>query len=676
MKPKSSRILSAALLIIALLSAAGWAAIAQASSPAAQDEPPSLELAGSPMLVSYQGVVKISGVPYTGTGYFKFAILNQAGTTVYWSNAPMYGEQPNAAVSLSVTSGRFMVLLGDTSLTDMAALTAAVFNGTERYFRVWFSSDNNRFTQLAPDRRIASAPYALQAEEAKNALSAQTAISATLATSATNSSMLGGLKANAFWQLTGNSGTTPASQFLGTSDAQPLVLRTNNLERARLDTSGNLGLGTSTPMERLTVGGNALVLGDDNPVARGYTSTDLSGPQSVFVAGRYAYVTSMNNSQLAIFDISDPDNIYAKGTISTNLSGPISVYVAGRYAYVASTWNDLLAIFDVSDPNAIVAKGYTSTNLDSPYSVYVAGRFAYVVSWGNSRLVIFDISDPDNIVARGYTVTNMNLNGPHSVYVAGRYAYMASKNNDRLVIFDVSDPDNIVAKGYTSTNLYGPQSVFVSGRYAYVASTLNNQLAIFDVSYPLSIVAKGYTSTNLDMPISVYVAGHYAYVASWGNSSLAVFDVSDPENIVAKGYTSTNLDMPVSVFVAGHYAYVANSGNSRLAIFDLNHLESPTLETGALFSGNLQVSNNAIVNNDLSVQGGLTVGPGGAQVGGDLGVEGGLKVVSGYIQLPTISGAAPPAADCDDPSEYGRMLVRTDGATNLYVCTASGWVGK
>lgn len=45
--------------------------------------------------------------------------------------------------------------------------------------------------------------------------------------------------------------------------------------------------------------------------------------------------------------------------------------------------------------------------------------------------------------------------------------------------------------------------------------------------------------------------------------------------------------------------------------------------------------------------------------------------VNGYVQLALTSGA-PPAADCDNSSEYGRMKV---DATNskLYVCTATGW---
>jgi len=46
------------------------------------------------------------------------------------------------------------------------------------------------------------------------------------------------------WSLTGNAGTNPATMFLGTTDNQPLVLRTNNIETLRIDTSGHVTAGT------------------------------------------------------------------------------------------------------------------------------------------------------------------------------------------------------------------------------------------------------------------------------------------------------------------------------------------------------------------------------------------------------------------------------------------------
>lgn len=53
------------------------------------------------------------------------------------------------------------------------------------------------------------------------------------------------------WELTGNTGTNPATDFLGSIDNQPLVIKTANTERLRVDTSGNVGIGTTTPVEPL-----------------------------------------------------------------------------------------------------------------------------------------------------------------------------------------------------------------------------------------------------------------------------------------------------------------------------------------------------------------------------------------------------------------------------------------
>ena len=44
------------------------------------------QASGAPPVVAYQGEVSVSGVPYTGNGYFKFAVVNAAGSTTFWSN--------------------------------------------------------------------------------------------------------------------------------------------------------------------------------------------------------------------------------------------------------------------------------------------------------------------------------------------------------------------------------------------------------------------------------------------------------------------------------------------------------------------------------------------------------------------------------------------------------------
>lgn len=148
------------LALLALSSAAGGA-------PAAGVE-------GPPTLVSYQGHVMFDGNPFSGKGYFKFAIVD-ASDVIHWANDDtLIGGEPEKCVPLEVTNGLFNVLLGDITLSGMSeALTAEAFKEEERYLRVWFSTDSaSGFTQLKEDRRIAATPYALVAQEAVHALDA------------------------------------------------------------------------------------------------------------------------------------------------------------------------------------------------------------------------------------------------------------------------------------------------------------------------------------------------------------------------------------------------------------------------------------------------------------------------------------------------------------------------
>ncbi|MBN1876445.1 MAG: hypothetical protein JXA33_19630, partial [Anaerolineae bacterium] len=183
---------------------------------------------GAPQVVSYQGQVTVDGMAYSGSGYFKFAVVNADGNTTYWSNdgTASGGGEPTNAVQLTVTNGLFNILLGDTSLTNMTALPASAFDGTERTLRVWFMEDGgSTFTLLSPDRRIAAVPYALQAEEAKLAGDADTL-------DGYHASDL--LAGGSGWRLTGNAGTDPAANFIGTTDDVTFTVRVNNTAALRI----------------------------------------------------------------------------------------------------------------------------------------------------------------------------------------------------------------------------------------------------------------------------------------------------------------------------------------------------------------------------------------------------------------------------------------------------------
>ena len=74
------------------------------------------------------------------------------------------------------------------------------------------------------------------------------------------------------WELTGNSGTNPTTDFVGTTDNQPLAIGINGTERVRVDTTGNVGIGTSAPGVKLEVSGG--IFAHDTITASTLTATN------------------------------------------------------------------------------------------------------------------------------------------------------------------------------------------------------------------------------------------------------------------------------------------------------------------------------------------------------------------------------------------------------------------
>ena len=121
-------------------------------------------LAQVPQMINYQGRVSVAGVPFQGTGQFKFALVKGGGTTTYWSNdgTSTAGAPPATEVSLTVTKGLYSVLLGDAaSVPNMTVIPNAVFSNYDVWLRVWFNDGMHGSQRLIPDQRIAAVGYAM-----------------------------------------------------------------------------------------------------------------------------------------------------------------------------------------------------------------------------------------------------------------------------------------------------------------------------------------------------------------------------------------------------------------------------------------------------------------------------------------------------------------------------------
>ncbi len=100
---------------------------------------------------------------------------------------------------------------------------------------------------------------------------------------------------NAAWLTTGNQGTS-ATNFLGTIPNQPLIFRTSNVERMRIEGGGNIGIGTNAPLTYLhfvkpTIISNFQTMWDNNladdAVARFQHTAAANGNRVLFGISNY-----------------------------------------------------------------------------------------------------------------------------------------------------------------------------------------------------------------------------------------------------------------------------------------------------------------------------------------------------------------------------------------------------
>src|SRR5687767_15454091 len=116
-----------------------------------------IAFAAVPQTLNYQGRVRSGAADFTGSGQFKFALVNADGTQTFWSNdnSSAAGSEPTTAVLVPVTKGLFTARLGDTAIPNMRTLPLGVFAQSDLRLRVWFNDGTKGFQRLTPDQPLA-----------------------------------------------------------------------------------------------------------------------------------------------------------------------------------------------------------------------------------------------------------------------------------------------------------------------------------------------------------------------------------------------------------------------------------------------------------------------------------------------------------------------------------------
>lgn len=348
---------------------------------------PSPALAAS-TVVSYQGRVAVDGQPFNGTGKFKFAIVNADGTAAYWSNdgsgltTPPF--TPTQFVTLTVNNGLFSVLLGDTSLANMTKpLKPDAFAMPDRLLRVWFDDGVHGFQQLSPDVRVASAPYAFNAEFARTSPNLQriallkwyTAISTTQVFTVGVSPWGLAFDGMHLWVANHFSNTV---NVLRPSDGLKMMTLTVSLQPVGLAYDG-------ANMWVVSYGSNSVnvLRGNDGaPVA-----TYPAGSQPVFIAfdGTNMWITNSSTNTVSVLRASDGMQVMTP-TVGAN---PQGIVFDGTNMWVANSGDNTVSALRASDGSLVM----TRTVGLGPNRIAFDGVNMWITNYNGGSVTVLRASD-------------------------------------------------------------------------------------------------------------------------------------------------------------------------------------------------------------------------------------------------------------------------------------------
>jgi hypothetical protein len=260
--------------------------------------------AGTPSHLSYTGLLTdTGGNPLGGGGttyYFKFSLWDDPtpgqGTKVWPTTSP-------GSSALTVKQGSFSVLIGDTSNGYPDTLDYDFNSNNPVYLQVEVSSDGNTYETLAPRSQLSSNAFSQVASRVSG--TEDSSFGTTTGFANTLVSMLSTAVNKAVLTIKGAAGQV-ANLFN--------ILDSNDNSLFTVTSSGNVGVGTSTPGDKLSVVGTTTVSGgplriDSLQFSDGvnyntsslYTSGSGSSQNIYFKAGS-TNIWALSNSTLTVFN--------------------------------------------------------------------------------------------------------------------------------------------------------------------------------------------------------------------------------------------------------------------------------------------------------------------------------------------------------------------------------------
>lgn len=559
-----------------------------------------------------------SGVLYV----YNFNAANSTTTNLYVSNAATF----------NTTTFNGPATMATTTITLLNASSSYFTNGTATNFYVSnFAASTGTFTGHLTFNTASGTAMSLTGNMWTGGALIVTGTS-TLSTTTIASLTVNGTSTLGNTVLTGF--TAGSALFIG-SNGQ---IAQNNSNFYWDNTNSRLGIGTSTPTQRLTINGGNIFQYSAGTISK-ISSSSASYANGLSVSGKILAVSDNNswagNAHVDFYDISDKSNMTLLGTYTSVQPADYmhEVFISGNQAYTAASSG--MHIIDISNPKAPVLAGFYPVAPSTTRSVYVSGKYAYLgvsKGVGEGRLYIVDISSSTNPVLAGNVSVSSAGTYVFDIVVRGKYAYVAA-DADGLKIVDISNPTSPVVVGTYSVpggELGYVSSVYVSGKLAHIGCLTNaigsdnGAYRIVDVSDPTNPTLKYLKTFGASAVTNISVSGRYAYISLAAENlappigQMQIFDISSS---TAPFNVGTYQDKQIyDVVLSGKTAFVADWTGGVVAL-DISGADLPAMNVGNIESNFANITDNAVVGNSLYVGDGLTVGLSGVKSNGGLAFD-------------------------------------------------------
>lgn len=286
------------------------------------------------------------------------------------------------------------------------------------------------------------------------------------------------------WLLTGNSGTSPSTNFIGTTDAQDWVIRTNNTERVRVYSGGNVALVNSN--------NTAQELRFLEPSGSGANySSFRAGVQAANIVYRLPLADGTNGQQLQTdgtgnLSWADPcapsagDTLWARGTGNLALyslgsgnsaSGAYAV-AAGQNSAASAAYTTVFGKGNSATSEAATVSGGENNHVHSLHAT-IAGGLNNTVSANAHHSSI--LGGRDNTINGEYG----NIPGGRSNTINGHYSlafgWGATVTQDFTVVFNHPSAPSQTLFGIRTDA--PTEALHVEGNVRFAGALMPNNLA-------------------------------------------------------------------------------------------------------------------------------------------------------------------------------------------------------